>query len=101
MGIKNFKPITPGLRYKSVLDFSELTTDKPYKPLTRGMKKRAGRKNKHHILPRKRGGKTCAKNIIVLDENRHSAYHLLFGNRTFLEAAALLKRTNEYMRRKK
>jgi len=62
---------------------------------------RAGKKNRHHILPRSRGGTKSPKNILILDSNRHSAYHLLFGNRTLLEAAALLKRTHHYQTRRK
>ena len=34
MGIKKFKPVTPGTRFRSGPDFAEITTDKPYKPLT-------------------------------------------------------------------
>ena len=36
MGIKKFRPVTPTLRYKTVLDLSEITEDKPYKSLTKG-----------------------------------------------------------------
>ncbi|MBU1078332.1 MAG: 50S ribosomal protein L2, partial [Spirochaetes bacterium] len=56
MGIKTFKPLTPTQRYKSVSDFAELTTDKPYKPLTKGLKKNAGRNSKGRITVRHRGG---------------------------------------------
>ena len=43
MGIKKFRPITPSLRYKTVLDKSEITEDKPHKPLTKGKTGDAGR----------------------------------------------------------
>ncbi|HOK21250.1 MAG TPA: 50S ribosomal protein L2, partial [Bacteroidales bacterium] len=33
MGLKKFKPVTPGLRFKVINDFSEITTDKPEKSL--------------------------------------------------------------------
>ena len=62
---------------------------------------RDGRKNNHHVLPKSRKGTKKPSNILILDINRHSAYHLLFGNRTLLEAAALLKRTHYYQGRKK
>jgi len=62
---------------------------------------RAGRFNKHHDRPKSRKGTKSPKNILILDVNRHSAYHLLFGNRTLLEAAALLKRTHYYQTRRK
>ena len=55
---------------------------------------RAGRKNRHHILAKKRGGTKKPENLILLDENRHAAFHLLFGKRTFREAAMVLLRTD-------
>ena len=62
---------------------------------------RAHKTNKHHNLSKKRGGTKSPKNILNLDINRHRAYHFLFGNRTLLEAAALLKRTHYYQERRK
>ncbi len=56
MGTKTYKPITPGLRYKSVSDFVEITTDNPYKPLTKGLSKKAGRNSQGRITVRHRGG---------------------------------------------
>ena len=56
MGIKTYKPKTPTLRYKSVSDFNELTTSKPYKPLTVGSKRKAGRNFQGRITVRHRGG---------------------------------------------
>ena len=55
---------------------------------------RKGRKNKHHVLAKKRHGKKTPKNLILLDENRHASFHLLFQNRDFLEAAQVLIRTH-------
>ena len=55
---------------------------------------RAGWSNDHHILARVRGGKRKASNMILLDERRHSAFHLLFGEKTFLEAARILIRAD-------
>ncbi len=56
MGLKKFRPITQTTRYKTVLDFSEITETEPYKPLTSGKKENAGRGNKGHISVRRRGG---------------------------------------------
>ena len=56
MGLKTFKPVTPTLRYKSVVDFEEITTDKPEKSLTRGKKQYAGRGAKGRISVRRKGG---------------------------------------------
>ena len=56
MGLKKFKPITPGLRFKSVTDFSVLTTDRPEKSLTKGIKSSSGRNSAGRITVRRRGG---------------------------------------------
>jgi len=53
---------------------------------------RKGRKNRHHILAKARGGTYASENIIWMDERRHSAFHLLFGLKTFREAAEVLIR---------
>lgn len=56
MGLKKFRPITQTTRYKTVLDFSEITEATPHKPLTKGQKENAGRGNKGRISVRRRGG---------------------------------------------
>ncbi len=56
MGIKTFKPITPGLRFKTVSDFAEITTDEPYRPLLEPIKKSGGRNNFGRVTSRHRGG---------------------------------------------
>ena len=56
MGIKKYKPHTPGLRTRATLDFSELTTDKPEKSLTSGFAPCAGRGASGRISVRRRGG---------------------------------------------
>ena len=33
MGIREFRPVTPGTRFRSVADFAEITTDRPEKRL--------------------------------------------------------------------
>jgi large subunit ribosomal protein L2 len=51
-----FKPTTPTRRFGNVSDFKEITTDRPYKPLTR-IKKRSGGRNMHgHVTSYHRGG---------------------------------------------
>ena len=42
MGIKKFNPYTPSRRNMTMLDFAEITTDKPEKSLTTSLKKNAG-----------------------------------------------------------
>jgi large subunit ribosomal protein L2 len=56
MGIKTLKPITPGTRFYSVSAFDEITSDRPYKPLVRSLKKTGGRNNNGRITSRHRGG---------------------------------------------
>jgi len=56
MGLIKFKPTTPTRRFGSVSDFAEITTDKPYKPLT-VIKKRTGGRNLYgHITTYHKGG---------------------------------------------
>jgi large subunit ribosomal protein L2 len=54
--VRNYKPTSPGRRGMSVVSFAEITTDKPYKPLTEPLKKHAGRNNQGKITLRHRGG---------------------------------------------
>jgi large subunit ribosomal protein L2 len=56
MGIKSYKPTTPTLRYKQISTKEEVTAEKPYKPLTVGIKRSSGRDNQGHISSRRRGG---------------------------------------------
>lgn len=56
MPIREFKPVTPGRRGMSVADFSGLTAHKPYKPLTRALRKSGGRNAVGRITVRFRGG---------------------------------------------
>lgn len=56
MGLKSYKAITPSRRFTSISDFSDITTDRPYKPLTVAKKGKGGRNNHGHITSRHRGG---------------------------------------------
>ncbi len=56
MGIKKLKPVTPAQRFRTVSDFSELTTDRPEKSLLEPLTKTGGRNNKGRITSRRRGG---------------------------------------------
>jgi large subunit ribosomal protein L2 len=56
MAIKSFKPTSPGVRFMTRLDFSEVTKDRPEKSLTRGIAKSGGRNNEGHQTLRFRGG---------------------------------------------
>ena len=58
MGIRFYKPVTPGRRGASVSDFAEITDKKkrPEKELTSRFKKRGGRNNQGKITALHRGG---------------------------------------------
>ncbi|MBI3974010.1 MAG: 50S ribosomal protein L2 [Chloroflexi bacterium] len=56
MPVRIYKPTSPGRRGMSVNSFEEITTDRPYKPLTERLKKHAGRNNQGKITTRHRGG---------------------------------------------
>jgi large subunit ribosomal protein L2 len=65
MGIRQFKPVTKGTRFRSVSDFSEITRNHPEKSLTEPLKKSGGRDNHGHIAMRRRGGGHKRKYRIV------------------------------------
>src|SRR3569833_3477574 len=56
MGIRQFKPVTKGTRFRTVSDFSDITTTTPEKSLLEPIKKSGGRDNHGHIAMRRRGG---------------------------------------------
>jgi len=56
MGIRVYRPYTPGSRQKTGSDFSELTCSEPEKSLTRSLHRPKGRNNRGVITCRHRGG---------------------------------------------
>ena len=56
MALKSYKPNTPGLRQKTVLVRSDVTTDKPEKSLTKHLHRTAGRDSFGRVSVRRRGG---------------------------------------------
>ena len=56
MGIRQFKPVTKGTRFRSVSDFDEITRSTPEKSLLEPLDKSGGRDNHGHISMRRRGG---------------------------------------------
>jgi large subunit ribosomal protein L2 len=56
MGIKSFKPITPGQRFKTVSDFVQVTTDTPEKSLIKPLSKSGGRNTNGRVTARHQGG---------------------------------------------
>lgn len=56
MGIRVYKPTSPGRRGQTGFDFSEITTTKPYAPLVKPLKKTGGRNSRGRITAWQRGG---------------------------------------------
>ena len=56
MAIKKFKPITPGQRFKTSIDYSVLTKKPPEKSLLEPLRRSGGRNNDGHITSRHIGG---------------------------------------------
>ncbi len=58
MAIKTYKPITPGLRFKTTLSFDDLDRKSPEKSLTRGAGSHGGRDSNGRISVRRKGGRS-------------------------------------------
>lgn len=56
MGIRSYRPYTPGTRQATVSDFETITRDKPEKSLTKSKHRAKGRNNRGVITCRHRGG---------------------------------------------
>ncbi|HLJ08757.1 MAG TPA: 50S ribosomal protein L2, partial [Acidimicrobiia bacterium] len=56
MAIRSRKPTSPGRRFQSVADFSEITRDRPERSLTRPLAQSGGRNNYGRKTSRHRGG---------------------------------------------
>jgi large subunit ribosomal protein L2 len=56
MGVRIYKPLTPGTRDRSVSDFAEITRTEPEKSLTTSVHRKKGRNNRGVITCRHRGG---------------------------------------------
>ena len=65
MGIRKFKPVTPGTRFRIGSDFAEVTTDKPEKSLLLPLSKKGGRNSNGRITTRYRGGGSKRKYRII------------------------------------
>ena len=56
MPVKSYKPYTPSRRHMTSADYSELTTNRPEKRLTVGLRKSGGRNNTGMLMVRHIGG---------------------------------------------
>ncbi len=70
MGIRKYKPTTPGRRGSSVADFVEVTRSTPEKSLLRPLPKKGGRNSQGRITTRHHGG-GHKRQYRVIDFRRH------------------------------
>ena len=56
MSIKQFRPITPGTRFRMVSGFDEITRSTPEKSLLEPLRSQGGRNNQGHVTMRYKGG---------------------------------------------
>ena len=72
MGIRTIKPTSPGNRFATRPDFSEITKNTPEKSLTEAKRKTGGRNNQGRITTRHRGGGHKQRyRIIDFKRNKH------------------------------
>ncbi|MBE7386105.1 MAG: 50S ribosomal protein L2 [Leptolyngbya sp. SIO1E4] len=73
MGIRSYRPYTPGTRERTVSEFSEITRDEPEKSLTVSVHRPKGRNNRGVITCRHRGGgHKRLYRIIDFRRNKHN-----------------------------
>jgi large subunit ribosomal protein L2 len=56
MGLKQYKPTSPGRRFQTVSDFAEITRTEPEKSLLEPLPRKSGRNNNGRITTRHKGG---------------------------------------------
>ena len=56
MGIRTYKPTSPGRRFQTVQTFDDITTTKPHKPLVENLHRSGGRNNHGELTSWFRGG---------------------------------------------
>ncbi len=65
MGVKKYKPTSPGMRHRVVCDFAEVTKKQPEKSLIKNLKKNSGRNSQGKITVRHKGGGNKKKYRII------------------------------------
>ncbi len=70
MGVKQFKPTSPGRRQMTVLTFDEITTDKPEKSLLEPLKRTGGRNAQGRLTVRHKG-QGHKRNYRIIDFKRN------------------------------
>lgn len=72
MGIRKYKPTSPGRRFQSGFDYSEVTAKEPHAPLTKPANKSGGRNSQGRITVWHRGG-GAKRSYRVIDFKRDKA----------------------------
>ena len=70
MGLKLYRPTSPGIRGKVGTDFSEITKKEPEKSLLLPLKKKSGRSNQGKVTVRHRGG-GAKRRLRIIDFKRN------------------------------
>ena len=65
MGIRKYKPTSPGTRFRTVMDFAEVTASEPLKSLIRPLRKTGGRNNRGRVTMWQRGGGNSRKYRLI------------------------------------
>lgn len=65
MGIKKYKPTSPGKRFRTVMDFAEITATEPEKSLVKQLKKTGGRNNLGRVTMWQKGGGNSRRYRII------------------------------------
>jgi len=52
-------------------------------------------RNRHHLVPKSRGGSRTPSNLILIDIEKHACWHKIFKNRTLREVIQLLERLDK------
>lgn len=53
-------------------------------------------RNRHHLIPKSRGGNTRPGNLLLIDIEKHQCWHKLFRNLNLNEVIELLLRTRRF-----
>lgn len=69
MGIRKYKPTSPGRRFQSGFDFAEITAKKPHDPLVTPLKKSGGRNSMGRVTAWQKGG-GCKRAYRLIDFKR-------------------------------
>ena len=74
MPIRKRKPTSPGRRFQTVSDFSEITRDRPQKALTRSKPKTAKALQVLETLGLRPAGERPPRVLLVLDRSEHAVW---------------------------